>query len=321
MHPKQNILIVDDETGVLDFLRSGLHTYSDRVDVRTATSGEEALQIIEELEIALIITDIRMPGMDGFELINNAKKINPDIRFMVMSGYGTDETIEKCQQYGAIDYLGKPFEFDKFVRKMFRSLKPPGGVWTGKLHGFQLTDALQLVHMVRNSQTIRVITEIGEKCLIHMKDGEVVHAELDNLEGEEAFYKIIALEGGEIESIILKEEVPTTIHRSLAALLLEGMRIKDEANESSLPPRSRSALHRLEVLPEEIIEAKKEREQSPSPPHGEFYKLIDEGFEYFRKGDFSLARDRWEKAVDIRPNDRALRFNLKKLKEMEKQSG
>ncbi len=321
MHPKQNILIVDDETGVVDFLRNGLHTYDDRVNVSTATSGEEALQIIEELEIALMITDIRMPGMDGFELIQHARKMNPDIRFMVMSGHGTDETIKKCKQFGSIEYLGKPFEFDNFVRKMFQHLKPLRGVWTGKLHGFQLTDALQLVHMVRNSQTIRVITEIGEKCLIHMKDGEVVHAELDNLKGEEAFYKIIALEGGEIESTVLKEEVPSTIHRSLAALLLEGMRLKDEANESSLPPPSTSALHRLEVLPEEIIEAKKGREESPSLPQDDFYQLIDEGFEYFRKGDFPRARDRWEKAVDIRPDDRALRFNLKKLEEMENQSG
>ena len=47
--------------------------------------------------------------------------------------------------------------------------------------------------------------------------------------------------------------------------------------------------------------------------------MIDEGFEYFRKGDFSLARERWEKAVNIRPDDRALRFNLKKLEEMENQ--
>jgi hypothetical protein len=75
------------------------------------------------------------------------------------------------------------------------------------------------------------------------------------------------------------------------------------------------------VLPKEIIEAKKEREESPSPPRNDFYRLIDEGFEYFRKGDFPLARDRWEKAVDIRPDDRALRFNLKKLEEMENQSG
>jgi hypothetical protein len=107
----------------------------------------------------------------------------------------------------------------------------------------------------------------------------------------------------------------------LAALLLEGMRIKDEANESSLPHHSKSALHRLEMLPKEIIEAKKEREELPSLPHDNFYRLIDEGFEYFRNGDFPLARDKWEKAIEIRPDDRALRFNLKKLEEMENQSG
>jgi CheY-like chemotaxis protein len=347
---KRDILIVDDESDVLDFLKSGLHTYKDRLNVHTASSGEEALRIIDELQIALVITDIRMPGMDGFELILNVRKRNPDTRFIVMTGYGSDEALAKCEKYKAIDYLSKPFEFGNFVEKMFRALKPARGFWTGKLHGFQLTDALQLVHMVRKSQIIRVNTEFGEECLIYIKDGEVVHAKLEDLEGEEAFYKIIALEGGKIESLALTEQVPITIQRSLGALLLEGMRLKDETNalqsigeteddinlsvpgssktkstndpnESSLPPDTTDASQRTGVPGEDMAEAKEGQRGSPAFRHNEFYQLIDEGFDFFKVGDFPAARKRWEKALELQPDDQTVRFNLKKLEEKEQESG
>jgi len=171
---KRNILIVDDESAILDFLRDGLSSYLDRFNVYTASSGDEALRIMDGHRITLLITDIRMPIMDGFELIRDAKAKNPDTRFIVMTAYGSDEIFEKSMEYGAIDYIKKPFDFDLFSRKMFRALEPAKGFRASSFHGFHLTDALQLVHMVRKSQTIRVKTEFGDECWIHLKDGEVV---------------------------------------------------------------------------------------------------------------------------------------------------
>ena len=77
---KRNVLVVDDESNVLNFLKHGLSTYEDRLNVYAAASGEEALQIIDAQQIALVVTDIRMPGMDGLELIHRAKQKNPDSR-------------------------------------------------------------------------------------------------------------------------------------------------------------------------------------------------------------------------------------------------
>ena len=225
---RRNILIVDDESAILEFLKDGLSSYQDRFNVYTASSAEEALRIMDAHRIALLTTDIRMPKMDGFELIRLASTKNPDIRFIVMTAYGSDEIFEKAMEYGAVDYIKKPFDFDRFAQKMFRALEPVQGFKASSFHGFHLTDALQLLHMVRKSQTIRVRTEFGDECLIHVKDGEVVHAELADLQGVEAFYRIIGLEGGEIDSLPLPKDIPTTISRSLAALILEGMRLKDE---------------------------------------------------------------------------------------------
>ena len=226
---KQNILIVDDEPMVLGFLKDLLGSYSDRFNVHTATSAEEALRILDTHEISLLTTDICMPEMDGFELILQARKKNPDTRFIVMTAHGSDESFKKSMECGAVGFLKKPFTLDRFIQNLFRALQPAEGFRAAGFHGFHLTDALQLMNMAGKSQTICVRTEVGDEILIYLRDGEVVHAESKNLQGEEAFYKVVTLEGGEIESLPLPDDTPITINRPLAALILEGARLKDES--------------------------------------------------------------------------------------------
>lgn len=358
---KRKILIVDDEPTILSFLRDGLSSHLDRFEIHIAGSGKEALEIMENHRIALLTTDIRMPEMDGFQLIRQAKEKNPETRFIVMTAYGSDEIFEKSMEYGAIDYIKKPFTIDRFVKKMFRALEPARGFRASSLHGFQLTDALQLVHMVHKSQTIRVKTEFGDVCFIHLKNGEVVHAEQDDLAGEEAFYRIIALEGGEIDSLPLPIDVPITIKRPLSALILEGMRLKDEREAARKERRdevkvsrespdtskkgtdsSRKDASRLQSTKREnqrseslglkttdavisleqdslgrVDKAGKEEGVPPPSLEKEFYRLVDEGYDSYRTGDLDGARKRWEKALELRPDDGAVQFNLSKLAERE----
>jgi len=280
---KRNILIVDDESAILDFLKDGLSSYQDQFNVYTASSADEALQIMDAHRITLLTTDIRMPKMDGFELIRLATTKNPNTRFIVMTAYGSDEIFEKSMEYGAVDYIKKPFDFDRFAEKMFRALEPAQGFRASSFHGFHLTDALQLVHMVRKSQTIRVKTEFGDECLIHLKNGEVVHAELADLQGKEAFYRIIGLEGGEIDSLPLPKDIPTTIRRSLAALILEGMRLKDEREaakkdwrkERQIAPEAATSGERGITASDKEPPSSRTPRAEPEPGHRDGLKTAD----------------------------------------------
>ena len=358
---KRNILIVDDESAILDFLRDGFSSYQDQFNVYTASSAAGALRIMDAHRITLLITDIRMPKMDGFELIRYAKAKNPDTRFIVMTAYGSDEIFEKSMEYGAIDYIKKPFDFDRIASKMFRALEPTKGFRASSFHGFHLTDALQLVHMVRKSQTIRVKTEFGDECWIHLRDGEVVHAELEDIQGEEAFYRIIGLDGGEIDSLPLPNNIQTTISRSLAALILEGMRLKDESDAAKKGERKgRKIVPEAATFGEKIIPANDNAPLGSQTPgataeqgHGDevetadvvisleqssagkakptanetgqpsflsdedFYRYVDQGFDCYKTGDLQEARACWEKALELRPDDRSVQFNLNKLAEQE----
>ncbi len=112
MTDKARIMVVDDEVGMCEFLRYLLEGEGYQVDY--ANSGIEALQKLKGKTPAesfqLVLADIRMPGMDGLELLRNVKEIDPNIVFVVMTGFASLETAIKVIKYDGYDYLVKPFD-------------------------------------------------------------------------------------------------------------------------------------------------------------------------------------------------------------------
>lgn len=102
------ILVVDDEVSIRGILTEVLT--EDGNTVSSAGSGEEALQMFNEKEYPLVITDIRMPGMSGIELLEKVKQIKPDTEVIIITSYASQETAIKALRYGAYDYLIKPFD-------------------------------------------------------------------------------------------------------------------------------------------------------------------------------------------------------------------
>jgi DNA-binding NtrC family response regulator len=108
---KAKILIVDDEEIVLKSCRKILG--SDKYDIFTALSGREAIDLLAKEPIDVVITDIKMPGMDGMELLNRIKKDNPDILVIMITGYSTVQSAVQAMKLGAFDYIPKPFTPDE----------------------------------------------------------------------------------------------------------------------------------------------------------------------------------------------------------------
>ena len=110
---KFRILVVDDELIVRDSLKEWLEEEGFTVDM--AESGPEALGRLAEKPYHLMLTDIKMPGMDGVEVLEKAKEEFPDLTVVMMTAYATVETAVEAMKIGALDYLVKPFDPDKLV--------------------------------------------------------------------------------------------------------------------------------------------------------------------------------------------------------------
>jgi CheY-like chemotaxis protein len=122
MKIKHRILIVDDEESVLRILQNSLRKEKDKYDVFTATDGFTALQLMQQTPFDLVVTDYRMPDMDGLELMNAIYADYPETRVILVTAYGSDALQEEAAQLNAYRYLLKPLDINTFRSVVRESL-------------------------------------------------------------------------------------------------------------------------------------------------------------------------------------------------------
>ena len=117
----ERILIVDDEDGMRRLL--GRVLTREGYDTSTVGSGVEALRLVANERFDLVVTDIKMPEMDGLQLLENLKEYEPSLPIIVMTAYGTIENAVQALRLGAYDYIAKPFETDEIKLTVAKALE------------------------------------------------------------------------------------------------------------------------------------------------------------------------------------------------------
>lgn len=121
---KPKILIVDDEIEVLDILEKTFKNYG--YNVFKAQSGPEALRTARRSNVKLVLLDIKLPKMDGIELLGRFKKVNPDLIVIMVTAFGTLKTAIEAMKLGAYDYITKPFDLNFIVSVVGQALEEQG---------------------------------------------------------------------------------------------------------------------------------------------------------------------------------------------------
>jgi DNA-binding response OmpR family regulator len=110
------VLLVDDEEEFVKALAERLKMRDLRSD--TVLDGEEALSYVEDQEPDVMVLDLKMPGIDGMEVLRQVRKAYPKIQVIILTGHGTEKHEEEAKRLGAFDYLEKPVNLDVLVKKM-----------------------------------------------------------------------------------------------------------------------------------------------------------------------------------------------------------
>jgi DNA-binding NtrC family response regulator len=108
----KNVLLIDDSEPILDSLSEYLGLYLRDCTIRTAENGRKAVELLRSLPIDVILTDLEMPLMNGFELAAYAKRHYPAIPVLIMTGRHSPETEITARALGAVQYITKPFDVD-----------------------------------------------------------------------------------------------------------------------------------------------------------------------------------------------------------------
>ncbi|MCX5879396.1 MAG: response regulator, partial [Deltaproteobacteria bacterium] len=115
------ILIVDDEKNYLVVLEALLSP--EGYEIMTSDKAQEALRLIQESDIDLLLTDMKMPGMTGMELLEEVKKIKPEVPVIMMTAYGTIEMAVEAMKKHAYDYITKPFQNEELKLTIRKALE------------------------------------------------------------------------------------------------------------------------------------------------------------------------------------------------------
>ncbi len=221
---KKKVLIVDDEVNFTYVLASSL---SGEYETYIAHNGKEALEVLHSQRIDLVITDIRMPEMDGIELLANMTREFPLVPVIVLTAYGNSEIEAKLKNFKLpIHYLEKPIDLKLLKELIHNSIS---GNTEGLIGGVSLPSFLQLIEMERKTCKLRIHSTEGIG-ILHIMEGHLIDAELPNsdLDGLSAALEIIAWDSPWIEITNDFEKRAIKIDHPIHAIIMEAMRIKDE---------------------------------------------------------------------------------------------
>ncbi len=157
---RKRILIVDDEPKVGFFLKESLESLGRGYDVSHVGTGEAALAEMARRPFELIVTDLRMPGLNGLDLLARVREVAPDTRTILITAYGSDEVESESKRLNASHYFSKPFQIDDFTTAVENVLadETPGASEALDLNSEQIDRIRQRLSDLR--------FEVGAQCIL-----------------------------------------------------------------------------------------------------------------------------------------------------------
>jgi CheY-like chemotaxis protein len=256
------ILVVDNDTATVSSISDHLRSYADCL---AATSYNEALSTLEKEEgISLVISEIRMPGRDGFDLLLWLRENRPKVKVIMATAYGSALVRSLAKQKGAVMYLEKPLDLKQVMDTVRLIVERKG--FSVAIQELEFTDLLQFLSFAGRAVKVLVTNNLGEEGEIGLEGDTVLWVQTRAHIDEEAFFEIVGWEGGgfEMRPLTKEEGDRRGAVLSLSYLLLEGARRKDEdhlletageAAEKEMqeePQAPRSTISAIKVVLEEL---------------------------------------------------------------------
>jgi CheY-like chemotaxis protein len=226
------ILLLDDDEQMLELYQELLRNLPSQPEVITSNSGARALSLLEAEPFTLLITDLRMPKMDGLQVLAIVRRKYPHLRIIVLTGVLDEEYRSRAYAQGVDLFWQKPGSAEEFqlfkdcIESQLGRQEAPEGGFRG-MQSKSLVDLIQL-ECLSQSSSVLLIFHGGVAGRIWVKDGEVIDAAAATFTGEEAFREILSWKSGNFEILPAEPDRARTINNSYQGLLLDSAQALDE---------------------------------------------------------------------------------------------
>ena len=221
----KTLLIVDDETLFTRSLSEGLAVVDPGLEILTAENGRVAQELLDKHPIDLVLTDLKMPVMDGFDLLAYVSRTRPSLPVLVMTAFGTPDISERLEKLGVSSFIEKPVDFCVLSTKISSIL---GSEASGFVRGIPLPTFLQVLEIERKTCVLKIESG-GRTGLLSFVAGALHDAETGTLRGEAAAAEIVCWERAGIEILGAPSATERRIRTSLSHLILDSFRLHDES--------------------------------------------------------------------------------------------
>jgi len=183
------VLIAEDDSIHLKRMVTILGKYKDQFEVVPAADGQEAIDILNNQSVSLLVTDIQMPRVDGLVLLSYVNEHYPRLPCLVITAYGTPQMRAKLPK-DLLRFFHKPFDIEDLARAIIDILRRK--TEDHALHGISLESFLHIIEMEQISCMLEIETSANITGTMFFKNGILYDAECQNLKGEPAALKIIS---------------------------------------------------------------------------------------------------------------------------------
>ena len=249
MEACHKILVLDDDADWLGLCNELFSHLPSKPEVRTVASGARALALLETEPFRLLICDLKMPRMDGLQVLSIVRRRFPELRTVVLSALEDEEFRSRAYALG-VDLFWLKTDMQSNSQMFLDCIESLlGRDLEGGFRGIQsksLMDIIQMECLSRSSTVLR-ITRGSLVARLWLQDGELIDAETEGARGEAAFLRILAWKSGTFENLPAEPGREHTILKPVNALLLESAQAMDEIADPVEPETIEQAAHRKTI--------------------------------------------------------------------------
>jgi len=239
MANKYKILLLDDDEQMLELNQELLRELPSKPEIHVSNSGARAMALLDSEPFTMLITDLRMPKMDGLQVLSLVRRKYPHLRIIVLTAVLDEEYRSRAYALGVDMFWQKPKSGEEYqlFKDCVESLLDREVQHEAGFRGMQSKSLVDLIQLecLSQSSSVLSISQGGVTGKIWVLNGEIVDAAAANFTGEEAFKEILSWKSGNFEIKPGEPDRPRTIHNSCQGLLLDSAQAIDESRGQQGP--------------------------------------------------------------------------------------